>query len=139
MTEKEMQVMQVPEGVVKVDEFIALARWLATPNELREPKEQGELATKLGVDEATIWRWKQTPELITNRRHFIQAWLGDDLPELMYATKKFALRGSSKHMDIILKWLGELSETTINVDNRKIDKLVIVRSDDGSQTVELAD
>jgi len=115
---KNTQIIKIPDGLNKIAEFTEFCRWCAIPKELREPKEQKDFAKQFNVSESMLSQWKQTPEFIGNRRHYIQTWLGDDLPELMYATKKFALKGSSKHMDIILKWLGELAgegNTNVNV------------------------
>lgn len=115
-------IIKIPEGLNKVVEFTEFCRWCAIPKDIREPKEQKDFAKQFNVSESMLSQWKQTPEYMDNRRRYIQMWIGDDLPELMYSTKKFALRGSSKHLEIILKWLGELADgTNINIDNRTLN------------------
>lgn len=42
-------------------QFLA-AVWFATPDDLRQPATQEELAVLLGVTPMTIWRWRQTPD-----------------------------------------------------------------------------
>jgi hypothetical protein len=106
------ELIQIPDGYEKATEFVDFCKWSAQPKDIREPQEQQELAKKLGVDKATLCRWKETDEFVSNRKEYIRKWLGDDLPDVMHVVKKWALKGSSKHIDTFLKWLGELTDST---------------------------
>ena len=113
--------IHIPVGIDKVGEFIEFCEWRALPKSMRNPTNQTEFCKVLGVDPATLSLWKRYPEFRENLFHFTKLWLGDDVPDLMASAKKYAIRGSSKHLEIIMEWLGQMNrDTTFNIDNRKV-------------------
>lgn len=91
---------------------ITFIEWLATTKFERTPATQKLLADDLGVNEKTLTRWKQIPELkeaVTKRAREL---LGDDLPEIYGALRREAMQGSYQHIKLALELTGEYTETT---------------------------
>lgn len=45
------------------DRQLAYATWLATPEFLRNPSSETDLAAHLGVNRSTLWRWRKDPQV----------------------------------------------------------------------------
>jgi DNA-binding IclR family transcriptional regulator len=104
--------IQIPQGLEKTVEFLQFCKWSAQPKDVREPKEQQELALELGVDKATLSIWKQNPEFAHNIRHYVKEFIGNDFPQLMHAVKKRAMNHSTADSKLLLEWLGEIASGT---------------------------
>lgn len=117
------------------NEFIQFCEWSSIPKTMRKPETQKALARKLGLNEQTLSNWKLLPEYNHNTRAILRVFLGNDLPELMYSVKKRALSGSDKAMDTLLKWLGELQDTEVQIDKA----VVFTWVKDNSSTKPLSD
>lgn len=112
----QLKYIQIPNGLDKAAEFIKFCEWSAQPREVRTPVDQKQLAKELGVDVSSLSLWKRNPEFEYNRRMLIREWLGDEIPDVMHIVKVNALKGDTRHIDILLRWLDELSSgSNVNV------------------------
>lgn len=91
--------------------------WLSTPKPFRKPKTQKQLAVKLNIDKNTLSNWARYKETQQNIIILTKRYLGNDIGTLMDICKKEALSGSSKHLDIIMKFLNLINDSTIQADN----------------------
>jgi hypothetical protein len=93
--------------------------WLATPSIERVPLQEKHLAAELGVNDATLWRWKQLPGFQQEVQAIIHANMGDVLHDVVYSFKAEAKKGSFQHQKMYFdmmgfykeKWDGELQVT----------------------------
>ncbi len=72
---------------------VKLQQWLALPSRLRTPTLQKELAAQIGVDESTLWRWKQQPGFMDAVSAIIKAELQNEVPEIMAVLVREAKAG----------------------------------------------
>ena|SRR5215203_1026604 len=83
--------------------------WLATPKTERTEKTIAELANRIGVGEATVYRWKKENNLqeIADKR--ARSKLGDSLPTVLNTIRTKAESGDFKFAKLYLEILGEYS------------------------------
>ncbi len=81
--------------------------WLALPSSERVPKTQKELAKVIGVDEATLWRWKQLPGWNDAVYELGAAQIVGELVPILHAQVVEAKAGSLPHA----QWLFEIAVT----------------------------
>ena len=86
---------------------IALQRWLALPKRERKPKTARLLSTELGVDEATLYRWRKVEGFNDEVRKLIKENLDDDLPDVYAALRREAKAGSFQHIKLALELTGD--------------------------------
>lgn len=127
--------IRLPVEIRKPKEFIEFCKWSAQPKSVREPSTQEEWAVANNIDRTTLPIWKQTAEFDFNRRKMIREWLGDDFPEVMNTVKKNAIRGNAKHIEIMLRWLGELSNDVLVDNSTKVVNQYVFEIPQGS-TIE---
>lgn len=98
---------------------------------LSQPKRGGltykEIASEVGVDEKTLYRWRQETKFIeaVTKRALMR--LHEDLPEVFQANMKRAKAGEVRSVDLLYKLLGlltdksevEIKETANNNDEVK--------------------
>lgn len=89
---------------------IALQRWLALPKRERKPKTARLLSDELGVDEATLYRWRKIDGFNDEVRKLIKENLHDDLPDVYAALRREAKAGSFQHIKLALELVGEYIE-----------------------------
>lgn len=89
---------------------LLVIEWLATPRFDRTPPTQELLAKKLGINDRTITRWKQEPELLEAINKRARELLSSDLPEIYGALRREAVKGSYQHIKLSLEMTGEYTE-----------------------------
>lgn len=91
--------------------------WLATPKQDRKPETVELLAEELGVNPATMWRWKKLDGFQDAVNALARASVGSRLPEVYGALLREAEKGSFQHIKLALELSGdyvERSETKIS-------------------------
>jgi hypothetical protein len=86
------------------NEFIQFCEMFAYPSTMRKHKDQLAFARAYKISNNTLTNWKKTV----------------DLPKLMHIVKERALKGDNKATDTLLKWLGELQDTEVQIDKAVI-------------------
>ncbi len=109
-----------------------LMGWLALPSDERTPITEGALAREIGVNQATLWRWKQLPGFYAEVNKLVDEHLADDYAPIMESFKREARNGSYQHQKTYFEMLGKYMpkqqvEVTggVNVympDNQREDK-----------------
>lgn len=102
--------MQESNEVIWTTDQITLQRWLALPKRERNPKTMGLLAKLLGVDEATLYRWRKLAGFVDEVRNLIKDNLKDDLADIYAALRKEAKAGSFQHIKLSLELVGDYVE-----------------------------
>ena len=87
--------------------------WLCTPEPLREPKTQKELAAELGVGSDTVSRWTRTPKIVdavqTTRHALLR---GRDVTDVLGAMVTLAAKGYDvPAAKLVLEVAGMLGST----------------------------
>lgn len=100
----------LPEKISNVDkvaDFIQFAAWCATPRETRQPKTQKELAESIGISEDTLCNWKKHPQFFPITRYFINRWIQERVPEVLYGLcSKARFSGSAREVELFLRLAG---------------------------------
>jgi hypothetical protein len=104
------------------NEFIQFCEHHAYPSTLRKYKDNKSFSRAYHISQNTLTQWTKTPEFNDNIRIITKQIIGNDLPKIMEVVKKQALSGSSKHTDILLKWLGELQQAETVIDKAVVFK-----------------
>ena len=65
------------EGIKKQAEYAQFVVWCATPDALREIKTQQEFGKSIGVDVATLSKWKNTENFWPDVEAQIKVWMKD--------------------------------------------------------------
>lgn len=89
--------------------------WLALPKALRQPKTDGQFATQLGVNQSTLWRWRQIPGFADELRRQVREQLKSEVPEIYEALVKEAKKGDVPAIKLALEITGDY------VPSQKID------------------
>lgn len=99
-----------------------LQRWLATTKKERKPKTIELLASELGVDPATLWRWRRSDGFMDEVRKLIREQLDDDLAEIYGSLRREAKKGSFQHIKLSLELSGDYVERSeLKVDDQLDD------------------
>jgi hypothetical protein len=102
------------------NEFIQFCEMFAYPSTMRKHKDQLAFARAYKISNNTLTNWKKTVEFNDNIRIIAKQVIGNDLPKLMHIVKERALKGDNKATDTLLKWLGELQDTEVQIDKAVI-------------------
>jgi len=86
--------------------------WLATPRFERTPPHQEMLAKDLGVNPATLWRWRKLPGFQEAVNAYAREMIVNKLPEVYGALLREAEKGSYQHIKLALELAGDYQETT---------------------------
>lgn len=101
------------------------AEFLANPNDHRTYE---EISKELGVDPATLWRWKKKRELqdmVWNT--IIEQVKTDDLGEIWQGLLRSAKKGDTRASKLIFEVLGKYApspENQVNVQNNMIVQVI---------------
>ena len=87
-----------------------MQRWLALPKQERKPKTIALFAQQVGVDEATIYRWKKASGFADAVRQIIKEQLKDDLADVYASLRREARAGSYQHIKLVLELAGDYVE-----------------------------
>ena len=85
-------------------------RWLAMPSAERAPTTQGELAAEIGINEATLTRWKAQPGFMDAVYAIAEEYLGGDMHDIYLALRREAKAGSYQHIKLALELTGRYVE-----------------------------
>lgn len=91
--------------------------WLATPKQDRRPETVELLAAEIGVNAATLWRWKKLDGFQDAVNALARSSVSTRLPEVYGALLREAEKGSFQHIKLALELSGdyvERSETKIS-------------------------
>src|SRR5690606_36433952 len=91
-----------------------LIEWLATPRFERTPPNQEMLAEDLGVNPATLWRWRKKPGFQEAVNSYAREMLINDLPDIYGAIVREAVKGSYQHARLALELAGEVNEGAVD-------------------------
>jgi DNA-binding CsgD family transcriptional regulator len=80
-----------------------VVRWLATPQESRQPKTEAELAKEMGVRPATVSKWRKKLDLDAHASEIVRQELYSHLPEVYGVLVETARTGSIDHMKLLLE------------------------------------
>lgn len=72
-------------GLKHQSEYLDFILWIATPNALRKPKTQAELAKKFGVGQDTLSEWKTRPDFWTKVVQIWKQWGRERTPDVILA------------------------------------------------------
>jgi len=86
---------------------VKIQRWLALPSVERKPNTQEELAVLIGVNPATLSRWKQLAGFMGEVKRLIRDELADDIADIYGALRKEAKGGSFQHIKLALELTGD--------------------------------
>ena len=81
-------------------------RWLALPKAARSPRTQKALAEKIGVCEDTLTDWKHLPGFRDAVGALAREYVKDDIPDILYAIRRDAKKGSVAHINMALAMCG---------------------------------
>jgi hypothetical protein len=84
--------------------------WLALPTSARKPKTQRAFAELIGVHESTLSDWKALPGFRSAVSALALDLLKDDVPDVLFALRKYAKKGSAQHIKMFLEMLGLYEE-----------------------------
>ena len=119
---------------LKVAEREAFKQWLALPVELREPKEQRELAEALHVDPATLSDWKLESGFMDEVVRLAKAWARQYTPDVIHALQQSAtmigMPGASSDRKLWLQYMEKFAERQEHTGPDG-SPLIIERSPDG--------
>ena len=80
--------------------------WLALPKYERFPPTQDLLAAEMGLNPATLTRWKKEDGFQRAVNDIAQQHLGGSVPEVLGALRREAEKGSYQHIKLFLEILG---------------------------------
>ena len=84
--------------------------WLATPKSIRTPPTQDMLAQDMGLNAATLSRWRKLDGFQDAVTALARKFLSDDLPDIYGALRREAIKGSFNHIKLSLELSGEHME-----------------------------
>ena len=89
---------------------LRLIEWEATDRHERFPPTQAMLAKELGITARAIQRWKKKDGFWDAVNELAEAYLSQDLPQVMAALRREACKGSLGHIRTILELTGRLRD-----------------------------
>jgi len=81
--------------------------WLATPKFIRTPPTQDMLSTTMGLNAATLSRWRKLDGFQSAVTEIARQFLSNDLPDIYGALRREAIKGSFNHIKLALELSGE--------------------------------
>jgi hypothetical protein len=103
--------------------------WLATPKQDRKPETVELLAGALGMNAATLWRWKRLDGFQDAVNALARAAVSSRLPEVYGALLREAEKGSFQHIKLTL----ELSGDYVERNETKISGSLEITADERAQ------
>lgn len=116
--------MLIPEGVDKKLEFEKFVEWMGTPPDMRQPKEQKELAQQLNVAESTLSDWKKIEDFWSLVKSYQKAMFAHErtlkLLDAWYV--KILANPKAQDMELWLQYYDDFSKKTdLNINTDVID------------------
>lgn len=91
-------------------------------------KTNKELASIIGVGEATIYRWKRLPEFNETISRLLKERVKDALPKVWSALVRYAKEGDPRHIKLFFELIGEYREKGMQVNIQSAEtKILIIR------------
>ena len=92
--------------------------WLATPDELRAPKNQRDFCREHGINEATAWRWKGDSAVLAEVEKLVNRYARSHFADVVYALVESAKSGNIQacrlYLQFIMGWReGESADTCL--------------------------
>lgn len=91
-------------------EYNSFVIWTATPEPLREPQTQRELASTFGVGEDTLSEWKQRNGFWDAVHRELRMWSKSKTPNIIHALYKKAQNGNAAEVKLWLQYVEGFSE-----------------------------
>lgn len=115
--------MDIPEDIKKKIEYQQFVEWMGLPGPEREPKEQKELAVKLGVEEPTLSNWKKVDGFWDLVREERKRWAKDKVSDVLMGLYRSALiEGKAAEAKLFLQYAEEFEEKHILELKGKIER-----------------
>ena len=103
--------MTIPDTIKKKQEYLMFVEWMGLPAPERVPKEQKELAVKMGVEEATLSDWKRVDGFWDNVRNERKKWAKDRTSNVLMGLYRKAIKdGNAAEVKLFLQYAGEFVE-----------------------------
>lgn len=109
------------------DKQLEYIEWLAQSRYDRSPSTEQLFASRIGVTDRTLRRWKLLPGFrgaITQRAREL---LGEDLNEIYGALRREAIKGSFNHIKLALELTGEHTDK-IKVDDWRTELIELLKA-----------
>ncbi len=109
--------------VLKPVAYMRFIEWVATPEPLREPKTQIELAKVLKVNDSTLSDWKKIDTFWLDVEERIKSWMQDKTPNVMgklYA--QIMKEGKAQEVKLWLQYGVGFSEK-VQVEDKALAKV----------------
>lgn len=102
-------------------EQIQAAHYFALPKAYRPT--QLEIASELGVTQATIWAWQKNSRVQSLSRELMKRYFFNDLPDILEAMKVKALQGSESAARLVIEYIEDFMGTknsTVNITQNNV-------------------
>jgi len=104
------------EGLRHQAEYLDFIIWIATPNSLRVPKTQQELAKKFGVGQDTLSEWKTRHDFWIKVKEKRKEWGRERTPDVILALYNRIIKtGGAQEVKLWLQYFEDWSEKIINI------------------------
>jgi len=87
------------------------AAWCACPPEVRTPPTLEQWCERFGVHRATTWRWRADPRFARLVGAKIVSWYLPEMPAVVQSLVNRAKEGSSKHTEILIRFVLPIFRT----------------------------
>lgn len=105
-------------------EFDDFVQWIATPEALRTPKTQAELAKKFGVGADTLSEWKQRNGFWEAVAQVRKSWGQERTPDVILGLYKRAQTGSAAEVKLWLQYFeGWTEKNLVKVEDDTYNEL----------------
>lgn len=111
------------QGILKQAEYAKFVIWSATPDALREPKTQQELAKELHVSYQQLSEWKKTEEFWPDVEAQIKQWMQDRTQNVLGKLYSQILKeGKAQEVKLWLQYGVGFSEK-VQVEDKSLAKV----------------
>lgn len=111
------------EGILKQAEYARFVQWCATPDGLKNPKTQGELAKELNMNDASLSDWKNTDQFWPDVENAIKQWMKDRTQNVIGKLYSQALQeGKEGAIKLYLQYGAGFSEK-VQVEDKGLAKI----------------
>ena len=100
------------EEIRKKLEFQEFVEWMGLPMNLREPRNQKELAKKIGVDDATLSDWKKIEGFWDEVRKLRRVWVQGKVSNILLGLYGKALKGDVGAAKMLMEYSNEFVEVS---------------------------
>lgn len=123
MKQKQAKKKGSKTGILKQAEYARFVLWCATPDALREPKTQQELAKELRVDDATLSEWKKLDSWWPDVEAQIKNWMKERTQNVIGKLYSQALKeGKEGAIKLYLQYGAGFSEK-MTVEDKGLAKV----------------